>query len=38
MDAKMEQTADITVFITANESQCDECKEDLGRKAWIALD
>jgi len=25
------------VFISSRESKCDECKEDLGRKAWITL-
>lgn len=31
-------TNDLTVFITGRDSQCDECKEDLGRHAWITLD
>ncbi|MHC4679008.1 MAG: DUF2293 domain-containing protein [Planctomycetota bacterium] len=25
------------VFISSRESKCDECKEDLGKKAWITL-
>ena len=25
------------VFITSRESVCDECGEELGRKAWITL-
>jgi hypothetical protein len=29
---------DLTVFITSRESRCDECKEDLGRHAWITLE
>jgi len=29
---------DLTVFITTGESRCDECKEDLGRRAWITLE
>ncbi len=33
----MKQTAPPKVFITARESVCDECGEDLGRKAWIML-
>jgi hypothetical protein len=28
---------DLKVFISSRESKCDECKEDLGRKAWITL-
>ena len=28
---------DIKVFITTREASCDECGEDLGRKAWIML-
>ena len=31
------QTSDLTVFITARESACDECGEELGRHAWITL-
>jgi hypothetical protein len=30
-------TNDLTVFITSRTSRCDECKEDLGRHAWITL-
>ena len=33
----MKQTAPPKVFITARESVCDECGEELGRKAWIML-
>ena len=33
----MKQTADLKVFISTRESTCDECGEDLGRKAWIML-
>lgn len=33
----MAQSADLKVFITTRESSCDECGEDLGRNAWIAL-
>jgi hypothetical protein len=29
--------ADIKVFISSRESTCDECGEELGRKAWITL-
>ena len=29
---------DLKVFITNRESRCDECKEDLGRHAWITLE
>jgi len=28
---------DLKVFISSRESKCDECKEDLGKKAWITL-
>jgi hypothetical protein len=28
---------DLKVFITSRESTCDECREDLGSKAWITL-
>jgi len=28
---------DLKIFISSRESKCDECKEDLGRKAWITL-
>ena len=31
------QTSDLTVFITARDSACDECGEELGRHAWITL-
>ena len=30
-------TPDLTVFITSRDATCDECREDLGRGAWIAL-
>ena len=33
----MKQTALPKVFITARESVCDECGEELGSKAWIML-
>jgi hypothetical protein len=33
----MKSNPDLTVFITTRESSCDECGEDLGRKAWITL-
>jgi len=33
----MQQITDIKVFITSRESTCDECRENLGRKAWITL-
>jgi hypothetical protein len=28
---------DLRVFITTGESACDECREELGRRAWITL-
>jgi len=33
----MPKRDDLKVFITSRESTCDECKEDLGSKAWITL-
>lgn len=32
------QSSDLKVFITSRESACDECGEDLGRRAWITLE
>ena len=38
MGASLKQkTEEIKVFISNRESACDECGEDLGRKAWITL-
>ncbi|MBW6457294.1 MAG: DUF2293 domain-containing protein [Trueperaceae bacterium] len=28
---------DLTIFITSRDATCDECREDLGRGAWITL-
>lgn len=28
---------DLKVFISSRESTCDECGENLGRKAWISM-
>jgi hypothetical protein len=33
----MAKTDDLVVFISSRDSTCDECEEDLGRKAWITL-
>lgn len=33
----MKPTDDLRVFITNRDSTCDECGENLGRKAWITL-
>ena len=33
----MKKTADLKVFISSRDSTCDECGEDLGRRAWITL-
>ena len=33
----MDTADEIKVFISNRESKCDECGEDLGRKAWITL-
>lgn len=32
-----QKTEEIKVFISNRESTCDECGEDLGKKAWITL-
>ena len=34
---RMKQTADLKVFISTRDSTCDECGENLGRRAWITL-
>jgi hypothetical protein len=34
---KIERKEEIAVFIASRESVCDECHENLGRKAWIQL-
>lgn len=33
----MPKRDNLKVFISSRESKCDECKEDLGSKAWIVL-
>ncbi len=33
----MNQTDDLKVFISNRDSTCDDCQEQLGRQAWIAL-
>jgi hypothetical protein len=33
----MNKRQDITVFITTRDATCDECGEELGRRAWITL-
>jgi hypothetical protein len=33
----METPQDLKVFIPAGESTCDECKQALGRGAWVCL-
>jgi len=35
---RIKQTADLKVFISTQDSTCDECGENLGRRAWITLD
>jgi len=37
MNQRMSKRNDLKVFITSRESKCDECKENLGSKAWIML-
>ena len=33
----MARGTDLSVFITHSDATCDECGEDLGRRAWITL-
>ncbi len=33
----MRQSSDLKVFISSRDSTCDECGENLGRRAWIFL-
>ena len=33
----MNNSDELTVFISSRDSTCEECKEDLGRSAWIVL-
>jgi hypothetical protein len=37
MKQKTSKGNDLKVFITSRKSICDECKEELGRRAWIVL-
>jgi hypothetical protein len=37
MNRPAPQQEDLKVFISSRDSKCDECKEDLGPKAWITL-
>jgi hypothetical protein len=32
------QSSELKVFITIQESACDECGEELGRHAWVTLE
>ncbi|MCP4542164.1 MAG: DUF2293 domain-containing protein [Chloroflexi bacterium] len=34
---RMKRTNDLKVFISTRDASCEECGEDLGRKAWITL-
>ena len=34
----MTKSEEIKVFISNRDSKCDECGEELGRKAWITLE
>jgi len=36
--APVKKSEDIKVFISHRDSKCDECGEELGRKAWIKLE
>lgn len=37
MKRTISKSDDLKVFISSRESKCDECHEDLGKKAWITL-
>ena len=37
MNQHIPKREDLKVFITSRQSKCNECKEDLGKKAWITL-
>ena len=37
MSQRASKQEDLKVFISSRESKCDECKEELGSKAWITL-
>ena len=34
----MKKGNDIKVFISNRDSICDECREELGRRAWITME
>jgi hypothetical protein len=34
---RVKQTTDLKVFISTQDSSCDECGENLGRRTWITL-
>jgi hypothetical protein len=36
--APIKKSEDVKVFISHRDSKCDECGEELGRKAWITLE
>jgi RNase P subunit RPR2 len=36
--ASIKKSEDLKVFISLRDSKCDECGEELGRKAWITLE
>ena len=38
MAETIDNPEEIKVFISTRESKCDDCGEELGRKAWITLD
>ena len=38
LSQSMTKTEEIKVFISNRDSKCDECGEELGRKAWITLE
>ncbi len=37
MNGEAKENSELRVFISSGESSCDECCEQLGRKAWITL-
>jgi len=32
---QLKQNAELKVFITTTDAACDDCGEQLGRKAWV---
>jgi hypothetical protein len=37
VDTALKDAQDMRVFISTQESSCDECGEKLGKSAWVTL-